>query len=173
MPQEPARKIDAGLPTRLSESGNRQLFSCTNTSKLRFPRRYNFLRVIVRKKGLNRLILCCICLAWGLCCCNMMFAQHDYRFSNLRSRVVDVRLAVQALDSLTVAFPLAGVADAETARLIPLSYFSVQNNLLHTDTAGLITATPGAGTLFPQPRLADGPLMDERVLTRSCKTRFV
>jgi 3-(3-hydroxy-phenyl)propionate hydroxylase len=27
---------------------------------------------------------------------------------------------------------------------------------------GLITTTPGAGTLFPQPRLADGSLMDER-----------
>jgi len=28
-------------------------------------------------------------------------------------------------------------------------------------TTGLISATPGAGTLFPQPRLASGALMDE------------
>jgi 3-(3-hydroxy-phenyl)propionate hydroxylase len=38
-----------------------------------------------------------------------------------------------------------------------------RQDVLPALTAGLITATPGAGTLFPQPRMeADGALMDER-----------
>lgn len=72
-----------------------------------------------------------------------MFAQHDSRFSNLRSRIVDAGLTVQALDTLTVAPPLSGVSDADSARAVPLSFFSLRNNLLLIDTAGLQAAFPG------------------------------
>ncbi|MBI5719268.1 MAG: bifunctional 3-(3-hydroxy-phenyl)propionate/3-hydroxycinnamic acid hydroxylase [Burkholderiales bacterium] len=37
-----------------------------------------------------------------------------------------------------------------------------RQDVLPALSAGLITATPGAGTLFPQPRLAGGELMDRR-----------
>lgn len=37
-----------------------------------------------------------------------------------------------------------------------------RQDILPALSAGLITATPGAGTLFPQPRLVQGGLMDER-----------
>jgi len=37
-----------------------------------------------------------------------------------------------------------------------------RQDILPALTTGLITATPGAGALFPQPRLAAGALMDER-----------
>ena len=37
-----------------------------------------------------------------------------------------------------------------------------RQDVLPVLTGGLLTATPGAGTLFPQPRLADGALMDAR-----------
>lgn len=37
-----------------------------------------------------------------------------------------------------------------------------RQDVLPVLTGDLLTATPGAGTLFPQPRLADGALMDQR-----------
>lgn len=37
-----------------------------------------------------------------------------------------------------------------------------RQDILPALSCGLVTATPGAGTLFPQPRLADGVLMDQR-----------
>jgi 3-(3-hydroxy-phenyl)propionate hydroxylase len=38
-----------------------------------------------------------------------------------------------------------------------------RQDILPPLVGGLTTATPGAGTLFPQPRLSDGALMDERL----------
>ena len=37
-----------------------------------------------------------------------------------------------------------------------------RQDILPALSAGLVTTTPGAGTLFPQPRLSDGALMDAR-----------
>lgn len=37
-----------------------------------------------------------------------------------------------------------------------------RQDILPALDTGLVSATPGAGTLFPQPRMADGPLMDLR-----------
>ncbi|MCK6691112.1 MAG: hypothetical protein L6Q97_03300 [Thermoanaerobaculia bacterium] len=55
-------------------------------------------------------------------------------FSNLRTRIIDARLPLQQLDSLTVAAPLLSVFDAVSGQAVDLSFFSLENNYLKIDT---------------------------------------
>ena len=55
-------------------------------------------------------------------------------FSNLRTRVVDARLPLQKLDSLTVAAPLLSVFDSVSGQAVDLAFFSLENNFLRIDT---------------------------------------
>ncbi len=81
-------------------------------------------------------------MALLLCLCGAIHAQRNDDFSNLRSRVLDASLSIQALDSLTVAAPLVAISDSATGQSLDLQYFSLKNNLLQTDTAKLRAAFP-------------------------------
>ncbi|MCS7036256.1 MAG: hypothetical protein NZM41_06285 [Saprospiraceae bacterium] len=62
--------------------------------------------------------------------------------SNLRWRVVEAYVPVQALDSFTVAPNLVAVQDSATGQPIDPSLFRLENNLLYTDTARLRASVP-------------------------------
>ncbi|MCS6930437.1 MAG: hypothetical protein NZM43_13190 [Saprospiraceae bacterium] len=62
--------------------------------------------------------------------------------SNLRWRVIDAQLPIQALDSLTIASELVAVCDSATNQKIDSSICWVENNLLHIDTARLFKVAP-------------------------------
>ena len=82
-----------------------------------------------------------------LCMGEPLFGQSPYAFSNLKSRFVDARLPLQALDSLTVMPPLLSVTHIESGALLDLGMFSLKNNQLYTDTARLKTVCPDCGQL--------------------------
>ena len=82
-----------------------------------------------------------------LCLCSILAAQRPDAYSNLRSRVLDATLPLQPLDSLTIAAPLAAVTDADNGQPVSLQYFSLQNNLLATDTARLRADRPACRRL--------------------------
>ena len=64
-------------------------------------------------------------------------AQRAGEFSNLHTRIVRADVAVQALDSLTIVTPLVNVTDSAAALPLDLRFFSLHNNRLYIDTAGL------------------------------------
>jgi hypothetical protein len=64
------------------------------------------------------------------------------QFSNLRQSVIDARMPLQKLDSLSIAPPLISAADLNTGQKLDLRFFSLQNNFLRTDTAALRAACP-------------------------------
>jgi len=64
------------------------------------------------------------------------------QFSNLREQVLDAKRPLQPLDSLSVASPLISVSDVFSGEKLEPRFFSIENNLLRTDTAGLRAAHP-------------------------------
>ncbi|MDX1912559.1 MAG: hypothetical protein SFV22_13775 [Saprospiraceae bacterium] len=64
------------------------------------------------------------------------------QFSNLRERIADARQPLQTLDSLSIAPPLLSATDLLSGQPLPLRFFSLQNNLLRTDTAALRAVCP-------------------------------
>ena len=60
--------------------------------------------------------------------------------SNLKSRFVDARLPLQALDSLTVMPPLLSVTHIESGALLDLGMFSLKNNQLESFCCHRITS---------------------------------
>lgn len=69
-------------------------------------------------------------------------AQQPAGLSNLRTRVADVTLTVQYMDSLTVVPPLVSAADDSTGQQLDVRFFSIRNNLLYTDSAAFSRAYP-------------------------------
>ncbi len=64
------------------------------------------------------------------------------QYSNLREKVLDARIPVQILDSLSVAPPLLSAAEVFSGKPLPLSLFRLENNRLRTDTAALRVQCP-------------------------------
>lgn len=64
------------------------------------------------------------------------------QFSSYRERVLDARIAVQVLDSLTVVSPVRFVSDAFSGQKLDARFFALENNRLRTDTAALRAAHP-------------------------------
>ncbi len=75
------------------------------------------------------------------------------QFSNLRERVVDARLPLQRLDSLTVVTPLLSVSDVFSGQKMDARFFSLENNWLRTDTAALRSAFPDCSKILVRYRV--------------------
>jgi hypothetical protein len=98
-----------------SASGSRALFGCQ--------------RFRVRAAGL--LIAVALLLA----------LRTEAQYSNLRTRIVPLQAALQ-LDSLSIMPPLIAVVDTDTRTVLPVQYFSLNNNQLYTDTAAVKRLIP-------------------------------
>lgn len=61
------------------------------------------------------------------------------QFSNVRTRLIDSRLSLQTIDTLSVFPVVISATDSARGVQIPSRFFSFQNTLLRTDTAGLQT----------------------------------
>lgn len=75
-------------------------------------------------------------------------AQRADGLSNLRARMLRADAPVQALDTLSVMPPLLSVVDSATGRSVDLRFFSLRNNMLLIDTAGLRSACGPCGALL-------------------------
>ncbi|MBP6824970.1 MAG: hypothetical protein KA165_00285 [Saprospiraceae bacterium] len=64
-------------------------------------------------------------------------AQRAGEFSNLHTRIVRADVVVQEIDSLTIVTPLVSASDSAAALPLDLRFFSLHNNRLYIDTAGL------------------------------------
>lgn len=64
------------------------------------------------------------------------------QYSNLREKVLDARIPLQVLDSLSVAPPLLSASELFSGQSLPLSLFRMENNRLRTDTATLRAQCP-------------------------------
>lgn len=67
-------------------------------------------------------------------------AQQPGEFSNMRTRTLPSGVPVHTPDTLTILLPLISVVDSVSAQPIDLQYFSLHNNRLLVDTAGLRSA---------------------------------
>lgn len=67
--------------------------------------------------------------------------------SNLRTRTVDARLPLQALDTLSIVPPLLSVFEAVSGQALELRYFTLENRQLRIDTAQLRTNCPSCAQL--------------------------
>ena len=75
------------------------------------------------------------------------------QFSNLQERVLDARVPVQKLDSLTVAAPLLSVSDVFSGQKLGARFFSLENNFIRIDTAALRLAFPESSKILVRYRV--------------------
>lgn len=75
------------------------------------------------------------------------------QFSNLREKVLDARNPLQVLDSLTVGVPLVGVTEVFSGQKLEPRFFSIENNLLRIDTAGLRQNHPDCAKILVRYRV--------------------
>lgn len=73
--------------------------------------------------------------------------------SNLRVQTLDAQQPRQVLDSLTIAGRLVGVRDSLSGQALDLRFFTIQNNVLLLDTAGLRQNYPGVTRLLVRYRV--------------------
>lgn len=90
-----------------------------------------------------RRIYIALCL---LCLFGSLQGQQLRDFSNLRSKIIDVRLPVQSVDSLTIMPPLT-FSQVFSGEIVDPGIFSLSNNRLLTDTARLQAACPDCAQL--------------------------